>query len=329
MNSPKTTSQTSQTSSSLLVRGAALFHPDPSGAGGGEPSIEDLKKQVAAMQAAMDQMKKEKEVTDADLTHAINLVRLDTEPEKVEASLRRMMAKAGYSHGEIEAYIAETLHGEPPEDAVPEAPARQPAKQPAKQPQGAQGGANDGELAQVLRALASEIVDLKKEMGTMASREVGRSGKEMRTQMDTRISALLDSSKELNTIVGKLSPDASKAKETLRKDALLFAKENLKGKQRENGGRLDPAWIDEAVKEAVAEVGTRYRTVIGDPSEIGRTPETVAEATRFLKTEPVKAPEFVPGKTSLTDIREQSRAWATDTIARAMAEKAPGEESVV
>lgn len=326
-NSPKSRPVT--TSSSLLVRAGALYHPDPSGGGDGEaktPTLEELQAQLAQAQEALKTLKTEKDELAADMDHALALVRLDTEPTKVEASLRRMMARAGYSHGEIEAYIKESLQAPAPEPR-PAAKPKEKAVQTADD-EGDDQGSMDPALEAILRTLASEVVSLRQKVSEVSGREVGRSAGEMRSRIDQEITKRLDSDEQLATILKKVSPDASKARDSVTKDVLLMTKELLREKQRENGGRLDPSWIGAAVEKATAEVGTRYRTVIGDPSTLGRTPETVAEATRFLKTEPVKAPEFKAGETSLADLREQSRQWATDALSRDLAKEST-EESVV
>ena len=71
--------------------------------------------------------------------------------------------------------------------------------------------------------------------------------------------------------------------------------------------------------KAAAAVNARYRRLVGDPSRLGRAPETSAGQDRFVNSKPVDAPVHKKGL-SFSDAQSQVQSWAADMLMRSVAE---------
>jgi hypothetical protein len=86
--------------------------------------------------------------------------------------------------------------------------------------------------------------------------------------------------------------------------------------------------MSEEVEKAVEPVVGTFRSVIGDIDKLGRSSETVTglDAQEILRSKPIPAPEYKAGM-SLTDVESDVKAFASDTIKRALA-SSPGESAI-
>ena len=85
-------------------------------------------------------------------------------------------------------------------------------------------------------------------------------------------------------------------------------------KVRSGGGSISDDAIKQASEMAADTVAKRYRTVIGDPDKLGRSPETATGQTQFFQKKPVEAPNFIPGKDSSGSTFDKARKFAEDTL---------------
>lgn len=95
-----------------------------------------------------------------------------------------------------------------------------------------------------------------------------------------------------------------------------------------NNGRFEERWIlEEAVKAAKAVYG-KYRTIVGDPSRIGRAPETGAGEDYIQNTKPVPPPNH--DKKAPAHVNQaRTREWVVDQLTRASAESDRGGRTAV
>lgn len=149
----------------------------------------------------------------------------------------------------------------------------------------------------------------------------------LKESMEKQISSAMDSNNDLkilkewmsSTRNGEdLSPVFSTLSENVRQNAL----ENLR-KRRDAEGRFDESWLDDAVNTAATKIAKDMLTVIGDPSKIGRVPETAGQTETLSRRKPVELPD-TKGK-SFGDVEGQLRDWTTDQILRSLAD--PGGDS--
>lgn len=191
------------------------------------------------------------------------LLRTDTAPQKREQAIRFLMEQNGYTAEQIEGYM---------QQAAPQAPAGQ-----EQQP---------NELVQAVQETQE------------ATRQLRVS--HMRQSMDQALEREFDSKAEVGVLLGQLKSyqgekhDREKLLPILREKIRREALDRLK-LRRAKVGSFQEGWIPEEVSAAAKAVAEEYRTVIGDVSLIGASPETVSGEDEFLKSTPVKAPEFKAG----------------------------------
>jgi len=98
-----------------------------------------------------------------------------------------------------------------------------------------------------------------------------------------------------------------------------------------SGRGWQDGFIEEAAKAASSSVIADLRTVIGDPSLLGRSSETVSARDEILSSlpdKPVPAPKYKKGMTE-GEAEQVGLEWATDALVRGLAETEAGNESRV
>lgn len=98
-----------------------------------------------------------------------------------------------------------------------------------------------------------------------------------------------------------------------------------------SGRGWQDGFIAEAAKAASSSVIADLRTVIGDPSLLGRSSETVSARDEILSSlpdKPVPAPQYKKGMTE-GEAEQVGLEWATDALVRGLAETEAGNESRV
>lgn len=235
---------------------------------------------------------------------------------EVFENLRDQFVESGLSVEDAEVYAIATLTRKKGSGT----PARQPTQ--TLPPDTGDSGGDQGPSQEALeiQQLKAELVQLRQAVGRGETRS-------LQTMFNEQLSQVLDSAPELSTIMKRAgADDASEIRQILLED-LDRTTRGLLQKRREATRSWDNKWIGEEAKKAAALLQKRYRTVIGDPSLLGPS-ETVAEADRFLASKPVEAPVYKPGM-SLGDAQAASRSFASDQIARAIAESTKASETSV
>lgn len=239
---------------------------------------------------------------------------------QVFENLRDQFVESGLSVEDAEVYAIATLTRK--KGSGTQATTQQ-ARQTAQQTP--PSGGDPGDLGPSQEAL--EIQQLKAEL-VQLRQAVGRSETRSLTSMfNDQLKEVLDSAPELSNIMKRAGADNAAEIRTILLEDLDRTTRGLLQKRRDATHTWDNKWIGEEAKRAAALLQKRYRTVIADPSLLGPS-ETVAEADRFLATKPVEAPVYKPGM-SLGDAQAASRSFASDQIARAIAEAAKASETSV
>ena len=149
----------------------------------------------------------------------------------------------------------------------------------------------------------------------------------LKESMEKQISSAMDSHNDLKVLKEwinstRSSEDLSSVFSNISENVRQSALENLRTK-RNMEGRFDESWLEEAVNKAAAKVAKDLLTVIGDPSKIGRVPETAGQTETLSRRKPVELPDN-KGK-SFGEVEGQLRDWTTDQILRSLSD--PGGDS--
>lgn len=111
--------------------------------------------------------------------------------------------------------------------------------------------------------------------------------------------------------------DLTEAKNSLAEKVKAQTLENLRNR-RNHAGSFDDSWVGEEVKKAANKVAKDMLTVIGDPSKIGRVPETAGQTETLHRKDPVKVPD-TKGKT-FGEVEAQLRDWTSDQLLRSLSD---------
>jgi len=96
--------------------------------------------------------------------------------------------------------------------------------------------------------------------------------------------------------------------------------------RRAAGENFNPNWFTEEAGKAAKTVYDKFRSVIGDPDKIQRSPETATDSDSLFNKPPVDPPKYEKGD-SMGDINVKTREWTLDTLLRGARDGAAGGES--
>lgn len=195
------------------------------------------------------------------------------------------------------------------------------ALQEARQSQGGtpKSGGKDSDLSRDLEAMREELDRVRQQNAESEKRRV-------REVFDSALGRSYEGDAWLKKIQEVKGDEAVNG---VRKQIRAAAERELHriygDAQRRHGGQAkwNDAWVDEAVKAAKDSVLEVYRSVIGDPNLLGKTPETVTELEMLAKKE-VPSGIWEPGKHA-ADIQEEQ----TQLFAKELAEAALGGKTTI
>ena len=133
--------------------------------------------------------------------------------------------------------------------------------------------------------------------------------------------------KSLLTAMNRLGgedADGSKAaviKREIEKEAM-----NLLNHRKNQGGKFDFSWFNEETNKAAEAVVNKFRTVIGDPDQIMKAPETATEQSVLLSSKPVETPSYQKGDT-MSHADTKLNNWTNDVLNRLVQEDSAGGKS--
>lgn len=281
-------------------------------ADGSEVSIGDLVKSRSELESVRQdhgRLAKFREVTQS-------MIASEDPNQKIEA-LGQVLADLGYSREQIAQITAQP---EPDEDDTP-APRRTRGGKSRNEPDG-----DDRILA-----LEEEINRLQAGVQEGVTRSRRETAARFSGILDSQVRSDLESKQEHKKFVDKIrelnTKDAEKSIKIVQEDAKKRSLERLREQKALSG--VDPTEDDirRAGSEALDEVMTKYRSVIGDPNKLGILPETASGFEELANTRPVPRPEYKAGDT-IESVRERAQSWTTDKLTRLAATVNQGESKI-
>lgn len=223
-----------------------------------------------------------------------------TDPRFQESYIRLAMSN-GRSEQEARAALEEAMN-ESGADDTPQTP------QTSKTPQ------ND---APATSAEKEELKRLREQMEGITRQQAEAQKQRVRELFNNRLESAVGSDDFMKKLREAKGDEAAKGfREEIEEAARYELEKIYRQAQAKSGGSAgwDDSWIDQAVQQAKDRKIERYRSVIGDPNKLGRTPETVTELEALAKKE-VGDGNWVPGK-GIADIQMEQQ----DLLAKELAE---------
>lgn len=286
--------------------------PTNPGAGGGltleqqKQLTDSLAARDAELKAARDELAASTEYAQ----HMAVLTSKNADPARVEASIRAVYGKSGqYTAEEIDAMI-QTYQGTPEDqkgdDDVPEDSKPDP-----------------------------EIEAIKKQLNEQQRDAIEQEQRRVVTLVTSKAEAIVENDPGIQTLLktveqrwGEGTKEGQKAvasvKEQMLSDAKRRLASGLKTRRDQEAlstgarGAWNDAWVDEATAAVSQGVADAFRPGIGEPSSLGRSSETDADALGLgVDPEMLKEPEY-SGQT-VGEVGDEVRGWATNQLLDAMA----------
>jgi hypothetical protein len=240
-----------------------------------------------------------------DLGHVNTLLRPGSDPSASEASVRRLMARTGYSSAEIEDYIRST---------------RETPETPEPKGRGSQDDDEDeSEAAQFVQQTRASLEELRE-----ATRRQDRN--RLEGQMKEALNGTLDSRTDLGKLYKAISQsrdsegqgetETANLRETLLSDVRRETLDRLRARRLQSGGAWRDEWINEEAAKAASAVYGKFKLLVPNPSRLGRTEDLTDEQAYVSQNKPVSAPVWKKGK-SMDEVSKEAHDWAVDTLLRA------------
>lgn len=248
--------------------------------------------------------------------------------DRRENAIRNVLENLGYEDEQIGKYLEATRQvpaqkSEPDEVEEIELPDLPDENDDIEDSSG--GEQEDTMTAEREQILRQELEAQRAELHKMRVRELREN---LNRQLDTALKSNADFQRLIESARSTRGDEGVKqAEQTLRAQLEQRALERMQAR-RATAGTFEDAWMSEEVEKAVEPVVGTFRSVIGDIDKLGRSSETVSglDAQEILRSKPIPAPEYKAGM-SLTDVESDVKAFASDTIKRALA-SSPGESAI-
>jgi hypothetical protein len=229
-----------------------------------------------------------------------------------EKDFRLVTKMSGWEQSEIEAYVERYRRDWYQQD-------QEMGDDPVETGEGAGGQVvkDDG----LSEAVIQEIESLKREREEGYRRELRRNYQESLDRA-RNVGDVQDLLKAVERVQGEKGVE--KVKDRLRgRIGDQIAKLAEKKLQASGSNRYDPEWLGEFAGQAAKSVVEDYRSVIGDVSRLGASPETVGGSGRVVKVErPEPLSHLVAGRPQ--DLEQSVKDYATKTLLADLAEWSPG-----
>lgn len=227
------------------------------------------------------------------------------------STLRSSFMAAGYDAQTAEVLAVASLSGdvESPSGGDPSRGAHTPSQDES-----------EDEVEGGVHPVALELANLRRGLTEMATRVQQREYRTLSEKFQKAVTDEFTSNADLRKVLESLPEDKrAAAQERLLKQIATETKTALQRRREQARGAWDESWIAEEAKKASRSTAEWYRSVIPDPSRLGRAGETAAEAQAFLKKPPVPPPSYKPGM-SVGDADKAVRDFALDQLLRGQAE---------
>ena len=220
------------------------------------------------------------------------LMNPDTEPDVKKRDARQILLNMNYTPDQVDEWVK--VYDQ--ENNMADTPQETPQETPAPQVDPRTDELND----QVLK-MRAQMLQQNLENSLSSAIESNNDGKMLMDWLNAN----------------RQPEDVTKARESIAERVRAQALENLR-QRRNYAGSFEDGWVGEEVNKAASKVAQDMLTVIGDPSKIGRVPETAGQTETLSRKDPVKLPE-TKGK-SFGDVEGQLRDWTSDQLLRSLSD---------
>ncbi|HIJ11102.1 TPA: hypothetical protein HA278_03525, partial [Candidatus Woesearchaeota archaeon] len=240
--------------------------------------------------------------------------------ESREQAVRYLMSKEGYTPEDIEEYISWT--NESVEDV------QQTYQQEYEQYQGVpqETSQQDPAVVQYYEEQARMQEQERQRLTEVEDRQSRISSEMMKKEMDSALTQAFSSDENIKKLLSiQEGENTSNREETLQKEVESAMIEGLRSR-RQAGENFSKNWFVEEAGKATKLVYDKFRSVIGDPDKIQRSPETATNSDSLFNKPPVDPPKYEKGD-SMGDINVKARDWTLDTLLRGAQDGASGGKS--
>lgn len=292
------------------------------GRGTGAPTAEQVSltraeyDKISAAAKERDALAAERDALRTDWTHAERLLKPTDNPQETADSVRHVMKKAGYTPAQIEAYVDAMTGKKPAEDG------RGTQRPGGRKPAAESDGEGDPDAPSETAVLTQRLDTTEKQLAELERRR-------LESLLGTSVTTHLDTNKDLGTLIEafvRADPetleDPAKQAERRRAVRSTFSEEinrqirdGLRQRHAQTRGGWDDGWVVEEAMKAAKAVYGKYRGLVGDPSRLGRAPETDYDGDRFVNLKPVPPPQVKKGAT-IDSVSTDVRSWALDRLSR-------------
>jgi hypothetical protein len=232
--------------------------------------------------------------------------------EDREQAIRFLMTQEGYSPEDINEYVNWSSEM-----------GQEPTQEYYEEPQ-YDGTITDEEVQQQYYQEQMMREQEQQRMSEIEDRQSRIGTEMMKKEMSSAIDTIMGSSKDISKLMGVSEGEENNRGDILRHEVETAMMDSLR-RRRASGETFNNNWFTEEAGNAAKSVYDKFRSVIGDPDKIQRSPETATEDSLFNKP-PVDPPKYERGD-DMGDINIKARDWTLDTLLRGAQEGAAGGES--
>ena len=221
-------------------------------------------------------------------------------------SVKYLLQQEGYNNEQISAYLQTINNPEQPESEG------QVMQEPTPQPQ-----IDNSAYEQAMQEQQDRLEALEAQQRKMSSSS-------LKTDLHQTVDGVLTGHKDIQALLHKfnsLNPgeNVDARMDLFKNEIMRETMDNLR--ERKNaGGIFDKSWFNEETNRAADSVVAKFRTVIGDPNRIQRSPETGSELSSFINSKPVDPPSYEVGDRVMGKGESKVKDYTRDALTRLAAE---------
>jgi len=240
-----------------------------------------------------------------------------------EGAVRYLMNKEGYTPQDIEEYIQWTNQEQPEEVAQEPTPEYQEPEGDFYDPEQLLQQQHQEEQYRLQQEQLMHEQDQQR-MNQIEDRQQRLGAEMMKKELNKALNDTMSNNISIKKLIG-LEGEGDNRQEVLKHEVEATMLESLRNR-RAAGENFNPTWFTEEAGKAAKTVYDKFRSVIGDPDKIQRSPETATDSDSLFNKPPVDPPKYEKGD-SMGDINVKTREWTLDTLLRGARDGAAGGES--
>jgi len=233
------------------------------------------------------------------------------------------MNKEGYTPQDIEEYIQWTNQEQPEEVAQEPTPEYQEPEGDFYDPEQLLQQQHQEEQYRLQQEQLMHEQDQQR-MNQIEDRQQRLGAEMMKKELNKALNDTMSNNISIKKLIG-LEGEGDNRQEVLKHEVEATMLESLRNR-RAAGENFNPTWFTEEAGKAAKTVYDKFRSVIGDPDKIQRSPETATDSDSLFNKPPVEPPKYEKGD-SMGDINVKTREWTLDTLLRGARDGAAGGES--